>query len=106
MIKPELSPSRRFPKIKTTFDCIIIDGDHNWYTVFNELTIIEKRNLLKEGGTIFFHDIAWPYGRRDMYYLCVPVTAVARFPVPKPAIGGTDQLVIMQGVNRRNPLSP
>jgi len=55
-------------RIVGTFDCILIDGDHNWYTVYNELSTIEERGLLKRGGTIFFHDVCWPYGRRDMYY--------------------------------------
>lgn len=50
------------------FDCILIDGDHNWYTVYNELRTIQARGLLREGGTIFFHDVGWPYARRDMYY--------------------------------------
>jgi len=50
------------------FDCFLIDGDHNWYTVYHELKTIRDRKLLTEGGTIFFHDVAWPYGRRDMYY--------------------------------------
>jgi hypothetical protein len=50
------------------FDCIIIDGDHNWYTVYNELKTIAERDLIKTEGTIFFHDVCWPYGRRDMYY--------------------------------------
>jgi len=56
------------PTIPGQFDCILIDGDHNWYTVYNELKIIEERALIAEGGTIFFHDVCWPYGRRDMYY--------------------------------------
>jgi hypothetical protein len=56
------------PKISGQFDCILIDGDHNWYTVYNELKTIEKRGLLKPEGTIFLHDVCWPYGRRDMYY--------------------------------------
>lgn len=56
------------PKLSEPFDCFLIDGDHNWYTVYNELRIIEERGLLKEGGTIFFHDVCWPYARRDMYY--------------------------------------
>lgn len=55
-------------QISGRFDCILIDGDHNWYTVYNELQTIERRNLLREGGTIFLHDVDWPYGRRDMYY--------------------------------------
>jgi hypothetical protein len=56
------------PGLSETFDCIIIDGDHNWYTVFHELEVIHNRQLLSKGGTIFFHDVGWPYGRRDMYY--------------------------------------
>lgn len=51
-------------------DIAMIDGDHNWYTVFNELKTIEKINLLNNHPfpIIFFHDIGWPYARRDMYY--------------------------------------
>ena len=56
------------PQLSEPFDCFLIDGDHNWYTVYNELRIIEERGLLKRGGAIFFHDVCWPYARRDMYY--------------------------------------
>jgi Methyltransferase domain len=56
------------PRLSEPFDCFLIDGDHNWYTVYNELRIIEERGLLKAGGAIFFHDVCWPYARRDMYY--------------------------------------
>jgi hypothetical protein len=56
------------PQLKETFDCILIDGDHNWYTVLNELKLISERNLLRRGGMIFFHDVEWPWWRRDMYY--------------------------------------
>jgi hypothetical protein len=48
-------------------DAILIDGDHNWYTVYHELKALEKVN-----GTsfplVFLHDVAWPFARRDMYY--------------------------------------
>jgi hypothetical protein len=54
--------------VRGPFDCILIDGDHNWYTVYNELRLIRERGLLRTGGMIFFHDVSWPYGRRDMYY--------------------------------------
>jgi hypothetical protein len=56
------------PKMKGPYDCFLIDGDHNWYTVFHELSLIRQFRLLRPGGMIFFHDVAWPYGRRDMYY--------------------------------------
>jgi hypothetical protein len=56
------------PELEGSFDCILIDGDHNWYTVYHELKAIHERNLLEPGGFVFFHDVDWPYGRRDMYY--------------------------------------
>jgi hypothetical protein len=56
------------PQLDGAFDCILIDGDHNWYTVYEELKTISGRNLLRPGGIIFFHDVEWPWGRRDMYY--------------------------------------
>jgi len=51
-------------------DLVLIDGDHNWYTVVNELRLLEEQ-AEGEGGSlpvIALHDIGWPYGRRDMYY--------------------------------------
>jgi hypothetical protein len=73
---------------KTTgkFDCILIDGDHNWYTVLNELRIIEENDLLKAGGTIFLHDVCWPYGRRDLYYNPESIPVEFRHPYAKKGI--------------------
>lgn len=68
------------PRLSQQFDCILIDGDHNWYTVYHELKVIHERGLLKEGGTIFLHDVGWPYGRRDMYYQ--PALIPAEFAQP------------------------
>jgi hypothetical protein len=56
------------PNMGGSFDCFLIDGDHNWYTVFTELRLIRQRGLLRPGGIIFFDDVDWPYGQRDMYY--------------------------------------
>ena len=50
-------------------DAWVIDGDHNWYTVFNELTRI--RAVCRRDGKpllAFLHDVAWPCARRDFYY--------------------------------------
>lgn len=49
-------------------DAALIDGDHNWHTVFNELRLIEKSS--GDGGfpLVMLHDVGWPYGRRDLYY--------------------------------------
>ena len=51
-------------------DVVLIDGDHNWYTVFNELRLIEERceALSASFPLVLLHDIGWPYGRRDLYY--------------------------------------
>jgi hypothetical protein len=35
---------------------------------FTTRRTIEERGLIKLGGAIFFHDVCWPYGRRDVYY--------------------------------------
>jgi len=71
------------PTLKDQYDCILIDGDHNWYTVFNELEFIEKGNLLAPGGTIFLHDVAWPYARRDMYHNPANIPDEYKFPSSK-----------------------
>jgi hypothetical protein len=59
---------RALPTLEAQFDAILIDDGHNWYTVYNEVAIIEASLLLATNGAIFFHDVTWPYGRRDMYY--------------------------------------
>jgi hypothetical protein len=50
-------------------DAWVIDGDHNWYTVYHELFGVEK-TCRRDGRPLlaFLHDVAWPCGRRDMYY--------------------------------------
>lgn len=68
------------PRLDDAFDCILIDGDHNWYTVYHELKIVYERELLRRGGIVFFHDIEWPWGRRDLYYQPETIPAAARHP--------------------------
>jgi GT2 family glycosyltransferase len=58
---------KRLPLLKD-YDVILLDGDHNWYTVYNELKIIEKSFKDKKFPLIFLHDVNWPYARRDLYY--------------------------------------
>ncbi len=51
-------------------DVALIDGDHNWFTVYNELKMLAA--TAKNSGAplpvFVLHDVAWPYGRRDLYY--------------------------------------
>jgi hypothetical protein len=51
-------------------DVVLIDGDHNWFTVYHELMVIEATALTDDRlpPVIALHDVDWPYGRRDMYY--------------------------------------
>ena len=46
----------------------LIDGDHNYYTVYNELLNIEKNRNKKQKTFILLHDVSWFCGRRDQYY--------------------------------------
>lgn len=85
------------PHLEESYDCIFVDGDHNWYTVFNELRLIEERNLLKPGGIIFLHDIGWPYGRRDMYYQPEAIPAEYRNPHAKRGIQKGRSLLLTEG---------
>jgi hypothetical protein len=49
-------------------DAIVIDGDHNWWTVREELRIIAERAPGAEMPLLMFHDVCWPHARRDDYY--------------------------------------
>ena len=53
----------------TSVDLALIDGDHNWYTVINELRALERRARLdgRDPPVVLVHEIGWPYGRRDTY---------------------------------------
>jgi len=88
------------PGIEDVFDCILIDGDHNWYTVFNELVLIEKMGLLKQSGLILLHDVAWPYARRDMYYDPTSIPESFRQPHARKGIAyNQSELLDKGGVN-------
>jgi hypothetical protein len=50
-------------------DAIIIDGDHNYYTLSEELRIIGERAPGAEIPLLMFHDVSWPHARRDTYYV-------------------------------------
>jgi hypothetical protein len=57
------------PQLDTP-DVALIDGDHNWATVYSELNLLHA-NADATGfpmPIVISHDVAWPYARRDMYY--------------------------------------
>ncbi|MBW3613749.1 MAG: class I SAM-dependent methyltransferase [Actinobacteria bacterium] len=48
-------------------DAYLIDGDHNYFTVHQELQLI-WRAASDKPPLILLHDVGWPWGRRDLYY--------------------------------------
>jgi SAM-dependent methyltransferase len=61
---PSLEVLREHPA-----DAYLVDGDHNYYTVLHESAAMwdaargDGRPLLA-----FYHDVGWPWARRDLYY--------------------------------------
>jgi hypothetical protein len=49
-------------------DAIIIDGDHNYYTVSEELALVAQQAGDGQLPLILCHDVGWPHARRDSYY--------------------------------------
>ncbi len=49
-------------------DAVVIDGDHNYFTVSEELRLIGERAPGAELPLLLFHDVCWPHGRRDDYF--------------------------------------
>jgi len=50
-------------------DAWVIDGDHNYYTVYHELMNADR--LCRRDRTpllALLHDVSWPAARRDLYY--------------------------------------
>ena len=53
---------------KRKIDVYFIDGDHNFYTVLEELRLVKKNKGRNDPCLILLHDISWPCAYRDMYY--------------------------------------
>jgi hypothetical protein len=93
---------RVLPKLEAV-DVALIDGDHNWYTVSNELRMLHARAEAagRPGPVVVLHDVCWPYGRRDGYY--APKRIPRKFRHPNAQLGlerGFAGLRPVGGVNR------
>jgi hypothetical protein len=62
-------------------DAWLVDGDHNWFTVYHELKAIQAATR-RDGKPllVFLHDVCWPAARRDMYYAPDQIPAEFRHP--------------------------
>ena len=63
----------------TDADLVLIDGDHNYFTVSNELELVHTawgaRGL---SGVVLLHDVGFPCAERDSYYDPATIPAEAR----------------------------
>ncbi len=82
--RPELELVREtslaaLPRLERA-DAVIIDGDHNYYTVSEELKAVAGASG-DELPLLLFHDVGWPHARRDDYYDPELVPAASRQPL-------------------------
>ena len=82
-------------------DVALIDGDHNWYTVFTELNLLA--DVARRDGVpmpvMVLHDVGWPYGRRDLYYDPSNIPAEHRQPWRRAGIRRGDRRLVVGGLN-------
>ena len=83
-------------------DVVLIDGDHNWYTVYHELQQLAE--AAAAAGRAFpvtlFHDIGWPYARRDLYYDPSDIPAEFRQPFAQDGLLPGKSMLHSTGLNQ------
>jgi hypothetical protein len=75
--EPSFEALRHIPRT----DVVVIDGDHNYYTVLSELRAVDERFAGDEFPLLLLHDVRWPHGRRDVYYSPDSIPAGERHPM-------------------------
>ncbi len=83
-------------------DVALIDGDHNWYTVYNELKTIARvsEEEAKPFPLTLMHDVEFPYADRDMYYFPETVPDEHRQPTGLGGVAfGKSELIEGGGLN-------
>ncbi len=90
------------PKVPQ-MDVVFVDGDHNWYTVYHELKLIEKYAAENNDNfpLVILHDTGWPYGRRDLYYNPENIPALYLKPYQKKGLSpASPELLESGGINQ------
>ena len=75
-------------------DAYFLDGDHNYYTVGQELSAIDAATWASgRPALVFLHDVGWPSGRRDMYYApdALPAEAVHPYTYDEGVLPGVSE---------------
>jgi hypothetical protein len=86
-------------------DAIILDGDHNYYTISEELRIISQRAAEHQRRLplLLVHDVGWPHGRRDDYYVPERIPAEHRQPLAKAGLYPGEPGTVHGGIPCDNP---
>lgn len=68
--KVHITPSLEVLADLPPADVVLIDGDHNWYTVFHEINLLlgPPEAPQQNPPILVLDDTGWPWGRRDSYY--------------------------------------
>ncbi len=72
-------------------DAVIIDGDHNYFMVSEELRLVAAAAGDGPLPLILLHDIGWPLARRDSYHAPEAIPAEHRQPLAEPALLRPDE---------------
>lgn len=83
-------------------ELVLLDGDHNWYTVKGELKLIAEATASSHRPfpVTLLHDVSWPYGKRDLYYAPERIPADSRQPYARKGIvRGRSKLAEQGGYN-------
>jgi hypothetical protein len=64
-------------------DAVVIDGDHNYFTLSRELELIDGIAPGPSMPLLLFHDVLWPHARRDTYYAPERIPEEHRPPIGK-----------------------
>jgi len=83
-------------------DVVILDGDHNYYTLSEELRLIDEGATDAGLPLLLFHDVCWPHARRDTYYAPDRIPEEHRQPIAEDAaVVPGDPGVVMMGLRYR-----
>jgi hypothetical protein len=83
-------------------DAVVIDGDHNYYTVSRELQAIGERFGGDRFPLLILHDVRWPHGRRDAYYAPDAIPADERHPMASGVIFPGEEGIAWGGLPYRD----
>jgi Methyltransferase domain len=86
-------------------DVMILDGDHNYYTVSHELRLIAQRatDAGRQLPLLLLHDVGWPHGRRDDYYAPERIPPEHRQPLARAGLHPDEPGTVSGGIPCDNP---